>query len=203
MSKYFVCIFCLIYFLLVPIEPVTARDCSLPSVDARGLILCDEKLLEISQVMALAQTMHISLEMQVSSVVHDPAVNEENRLFARQVMRKLRCIKRKMNSLELNCFDLDKCENSYALHLGGNSINLCPNFWEHSERMRGASYLHELSHSCLTDDIVYHSEFEGAPTSAPERIYGDHKKLRGHRNADSYEYWALYGFCLPPDCPKQ
>lgn len=104
------------------------------------------------------------------------------------------------------------------------NLNFCPIYWQvQHQEYQTAVIIHEISHLCGTDDIEYFSgdgyttgvprhtqEIELKPRTRPNGELIDmfpkrkpeiYLKNISAKNADSFEFWGIYGFCLPGhDC---
>lgn len=71
-------------------------------------------------------------------------------------------------------------------------IHLCTSFWR-GEQAEIGMIIHELAHHCGATDATYFNS-----TYEPPRTF---EKIHWSRIADTYEYWAEFGFCIPGiDC---
>ena len=128
------------------------------------------------------------------------------------------------NSISYNCQCSERVEErgvAATVSFANESILLCDNFWM---RMRyfgdvGPSVLlHEATHLCGSADISYFNNLKRPQNSKinKESLYGIIQMLvhkvgaygNGRRQvvwpstlwysiADTYRYWAYFGFCIP------
>lgn len=79
---------------------------------------------------------------------------------------------------------------AHTIGIGNNfgNIKFCGKFFTYDEKERMGTLIHEISHNHGTfDDIDFGA---GNPPK-------DGKKYGWEKNAETYEYWAEHGFCIP------
>jgi hypothetical protein len=112
------------------------------------------------------------------------------------VAKKLKCISRKINNAKFKCkSDVKACKQgawAYTLPIINTKIHLCPNFWQGKDHEVGM-IIHELAHKCAATDSNYFNYRSNSPKSS--------RSVHWANIADTYEYWAQFGFCIPGvDC---
>lgn len=129
----------------------------------------------------------------------------------RHAKKTLSCVYRKLSLTRFACVSSDHpiCDDpmtaaaaggwifldSLRYSIGGrvsNKVRLCPFFWQSTASFHAGAFLHEVSHVCGTRDATYfgdHGRWMGAPRNVDRSSWAD--------IADTYSYWARYGFCVP------
>lgn len=104
--------------------------------------------------------------------------------------KTLNCIYSKLS--EAYVFECSQSENLNAIAetdwIWGKKIKLYKKFWQQTYPGKTATVIHELSHKCLNIDGANTHDKPSNKFFIPWSFY-----------ADTYAYWSIYGFCLPPD----
>jgi hypothetical protein len=144
-----------------------------------------------------------------------------NNVFRRReiarIQQTLKCIRQKLHDVDLTCVHRSGCHKQTVAfaNTGQQRIYICPSYFPVTIAYQGAVLVHEASHFCGARDERYFNNpttIIGKPPATieePRRIsLGRQSIVLGTRtrdvkttNADTYEYWAMHGFCLPGhDC---
>ena len=94
-----------------------------------------------------------------------------------------------------------KGPNAHTFPLVGSGMRVCPGFFSGKKlEYQAAVIVHELAHKMGANDMLYFSNNSSDATASPK----NKNKLFGWSTiADSYEYFARFGFCVPyHTCPK-
>lgn len=186
---------------------------------------------QLESVLSLSRTQLARLQEEVKDFSKNPQVttNRTHLKNISDITKTLKCIDKEINDVKFICKNSSICStaNAYVYSFfgfGPSTVNLCSGFWNSNNKTyKAAMILHEISHICGTEDHEYIS-YDGYKERAP----GDEKsrtvtikynlgppgkttlfKNSVHvektnitaSNGDTYEYWAIYGFCLPGlDC---
>ena len=189
---------------------------------------CDHK--DIKGLLEDYETSRVFINRLIDQVneYNAPRNNKSSNSQLKKIKKRLNCISDKMNSLKLKCRKENKiCETAiaYVNHSFStfrdffDTVSICPNYLnsDHPKSFRSGVLIHEISHLCGARD---HHYFNGpyshgeVPSVKLKRVTRRHPKTRrkivkefnldiSANNADTYEYWSRYGFCLPMiDCNK-
>lgn len=121
---------------------------------------------------------------------------KKERSILTNLTKTLQCVSNKINYIGF------QCRSQHSLCSGANAateifgpitdIYLCSNFWQ-GEQAEIGTIIHEIAHHCGAVDATYFNYI----SRAPRTFEGVHWS----RIADTYEYWAEFGFCIPGiDC---
>ncbi|WPU63398.1 M35 family metallo-endopeptidase [Peredibacter starrii] len=173
-----------------------------------------------------AHSMLLKLEFELYDYSVRPEVKNDKKRASdlENISQKVSCIKDKMKNIQITCQDGGKvCAKNATAYVTlfnpfqkKNNLNLCPVYWLGPQDYKSAVIIHEISHLCGTRDHEYISD-PGYVVGVPKNMKEVNKKFRLWKkspktktvniaavNADSYEFWVLYGFCLPGfDCDKK
>ena len=190
------------------------------------IVNCASKEKEAVNIFNAAHSMLLKMEFEIYDYSVRPEIkNNQKRLSdLQQISKKVACIKDKMKNTEITCQDGGKvCDigarayvRLYNPFKKNKSLNLCPAYWSTPEDYKSAVIIHEISHLCGTKDHEYISD-PGYVIGVPKDTKEVNKKFRlwmkspktkvlniAASNADSYEFWAIKGFCLPGfDCEEK
>lgn len=104
-------------------------------------------------------------------------------------------IKNKLTSwnMTINCQEeMGRCSsgaNAHTFWTEFNSIKVCRSYFTRTDdKWREAVLVHEISH------LYYTADAEDFSSSSPPR---DGAIIPWHQNAETYDYWMQYGFCIP------
>jgi hypothetical protein len=87
------------------------------------------------------------------------------------------------------------CDNAVAwAFLFGNTVHICPAYWEWKDEAQSAALVHEGTHlGSGTNDIAYFWQND----ESPHNVFG----IGWDIIASTYDTWILTGFCIPgKDC---
>ena len=156
----------------------------------------------LNRSVPVTQKMIRDIESHISQSSSDPNI-QRNFAIARD---KIDCVKRKMVNAPLTCKYVGG-NLGRALKYIGNGIALDTNaIEEHFQKNRpqytrggistveitASTILHEMTHKCGTNDDSYFAAWNDPMTSGGSE-WG--------KIADTYQAWALWGFCMPgPQC---
>lgn len=149
---------------------------------------------------------------QVETYLHNGALSAANLRKVRRVKEILACVKNeKLDTMEIHCrpncpVDQFAATETYRFSPLGITlykkilphIVVCPKLMDDQPpELVGAIVLHELTHHCGAKDHDYFSAASDYWFTKPTDIE------RWHENADHYEYWFNFPFCVPGvDCPE-
>ena len=94
-----------------------------------------------------------------------------------------------------------KGPNAHTFPIFGSGMRVCPGFFSSNKlEYQAAVIVHEMAHKMGANDMLYFSQSNTGPEASPK----NKSKLFGWSTiADSYEYFARFGFCVPGHtCPK-
>lgn len=105
------------------------------------------------------------------------------------------------SKVTLNCKEdkgMCKGANAHTVRWLGNGVRLCDGYFNCvNQNYRAAVIVHELAHKAGANDHVYYSSCNSGASAAPPT----NTKKAWSTIAESYEYWARFGFCIPGKCP--
>lgn len=124
------------------------------------------------------------------------------RKHSRSTRRKLKKAKRKINRIirmlgsrvRFTCRKRGRCRkaNAHTVLLLGRGMRICDGFLSCKDATyRAAVIIHELAHKTGALDLKYFSQCGSSRPRFPTR------PKRWASNAESFEYWARFGFCIP------
>ncbi|WP_408096456.1 M35 family metallo-endopeptidase [Peredibacter sp. HCB2-198] len=184
---------------------------------------CADKEKEAVNIFNTAHSMLLKMEFEIYDYSVRPEIKNDQKRASdlEQISNKLACIKDKMKDIRITCHDGGKvCATGarayvtlYNPFAKKNLLNLCSNYWATPDDYKSAVIIHEISHLCGTRDYEYISD-PGYVIGVPKDTKEVNKKFHlwkkspktktvniAATNADSYEFWAIKGFCLPGfDC---
>lgn len=152
-----------------------------------------------------------SLLAEVELYLNNDGLSSRNRAKVLSVKENLLCVKnKKINDMEIHC-DPNCPTDEFAATLTSRvrflgitfykkvlpQIKVCVKLMDEQPKdFTGAVILHELSHHCGSKD---HDRF----SSASDYHFAKPTEIeRWHENADHFEYWFNFPFCIPGvDCP--
>lgn len=108
----------------------------------------------------------------------------------------LKCISNKIKNARFQCDSTVKaCRKgayAYTLPIINTRLHLCTAYWQGRNHEIGL-IIHELSHKCGATDSAYFN-YQSTPPQSSTFVHWA-------SIADTYEYWAQFGFCIPNiDC---
>lgn len=119
-------------------------------------------------------------------------------------LKLLKCISNNIKGTSFECNSNHKLcrKGAYAItetlsplikpFLPDSEIQLCSSFWR-NENSEVGTIIHEIAHHCGAVD----ADFFNSKSDPPR----DSNGVDWHLIADTYEYWAEFGFCVPyVDC---
>ena len=114
----------------------------------------------------------------------------------KRVERKFKKIVKMLNKkVNITCKDekgLCKKANAHTVLWLGRGVRMCSGYFECNDQgYRSAVIVHELAHKAGALDKDYFSSCGSARSKAPPT------NIDWSKNADTYEYWARFGFCVP------
>lgn len=102
----------------------------------------------------------------------------------------LHCARRKLATLRWVCGHIDGDFVAKTWPIISRDVYLADSFFTDTRERQIATFIHEASHQCGTNDALYFN--------------GDQPRDAGWRGwqsiADTYGYWAEHGFCIPGYC---
>ena len=128
---------------------------------------------------------------------------ERKKKHSKSTKRRLDRVARKMNKIlkmlnkkvTITCKDekgMCKKANAHTVMWLGRGMRACSGYFEcGNQDYRAAVIVHELAHKAGANDKRYFSGCSTGPSASPPTNI-DWSKI-----ADSYEYWARFGFCIP------
>lgn len=177
-------------------------------IDSRAFALsqsCASQEFELTTLERQAREMIGQLKQDISNAVgsHGEEIDRE----LKRSLAVLECTEKKIEKTRYTCHEEGyRCGGLAWIKglIGGivriNNVHLCSTFWGHDEPYQAAVLVHEYTHVCKTSDAAY---FHGIPTGdGVPRSVG---KTSWAMIADTYRFWAAYGFCVPGTCeiPKK
>ena len=186
---------------------------------------------EVQELYQESQELLTAMQQEVNEYLKSSIADKrEHKVQLLKIKKTLKCIRKKSSTVKIQCHNFGKtCSEPspifaytrgrrFPIRLMKNEVFLCPDYFEQNREYQAAVIIHEISHICHTEDHKYfsypYSNVIGSVPSTKEATRSwRHPKTRKTKktsyqkniistNADTYEYWALYGFCLPGyDCP--
>jgi hypothetical protein len=180
--------------------------------NSNRLIQCDEsqtEKLKKYQISAFEMITNWISDIQLYKKKLTPLVYNKSELKFYETHKKenlsnvytmLRCILAKLPEVELQCnYQAGRCKDSktvtaWTAPFFGKRIHLCEHYFKNeSEESMIGEIIHEVAHKCGATDISYFNNF----LSPPKSTHGIHWS----HIADTYDYWATFGICIPGiDC---
>ena len=135
---------------------------------------------------------------------------ELRKKHGKKTMRQLKRVKRWINAIirkrnrrvRFTCKGnkgMCKGANAHTVAFVGTGVRFCDGYFScNRQDYRAAVIVHELAHKSGANDKVYFSScYSSRSKSFPKSL------KTWSRTAESYEYWARFGFCIPhKTCPK-
>lgn len=207
------------------ISPTDFRECS-ENLDVTKIGNCSERRPIVLGDIALTSVKLNRLKKQVRSYYsrRDVKGYTDRTFMLDKILKVVQCMQSELGSGRLSlgcaaCVGKPKRRAYVSTNLEifiPRHIYLCPEYFKGTPAYRAGTLVHELSHFCGTDDWNYLFE-KRLPHTAPSHKTSDTtvdlfgktitlfrvQKTSGNSNADNYQYWTEYGFCLPNlDCKK-
>lgn len=141
-------------------------------------------------------------KVSVPKIMREIKQATSNQNFSDRTRKKLRKshvmmskIKNKLFNwnMRINCQEeMKRCSkgpNAHTFWTELNSIKVCSSYLNSSnDKWKEAVLVHEISH------LFYSADAEDFTEDSPPR---DGKIIQWHQNAETYDYWVQYGFCVP------
>jgi hypothetical protein len=131
---------------------------------------------------------------------HPPAIKKEL-LHALKIMD---CVKLKIDKVPLSCVqsragDRTIAQGGKKFIIFSDTVRILNNFFGYAPKTQSGIVLHEFTHVCGTDDLIYYPPFGVRQGADRWEHFPGLKSSFKHwsQNADLYRWWYENGFCIP------